>query len=53
LIYRRSVLRDWLFLELRSGISWPRETLLETREPNLSFGAAVEMMFGERGKSNR
>ena len=53
LIYRRSVLRDWLFLELRSGISWPRETLLEARERNLNVGAAVEMTFGERTKPNR
>jgi hypothetical protein len=48
LIYRRSMFRDWLFLELRSSITWPRETLLETRERNLGLGAAVEMQFGER-----
>jgi hypothetical protein len=51
LIYRRSVLRDWLFLELRTGVSWPRETLLESRERNLSAGVAVEMMFGERANA--
>lgn len=53
LIYRRSVLREWLFLELRSGVSWPRETLLEARERNLSVGVAVEMIFGERTRPGR
>lgn len=48
LIYRRSVLREWFFLELRSSIAWPRETLLESRERSLGVGVAVEMLFGER-----
>lgn len=48
LVFRRRIFRDWLFLELQSSISWPRETLLETRERNLGVGAAVEMTFGER-----
>jgi hypothetical protein len=47
-IYRRQIFREWLFLELRSGITWPRETLLELREPNWAAGIAVEMLFGER-----
>jgi hypothetical protein len=47
-IYRRSVYRDWLFLELRSSVTWPRETLLERREPNLGAGLGLEMLFGER-----
>jgi hypothetical protein len=37
-----------LFLELRSNVTWPRENLLERREPVWGAGAAVEMMFGER-----
>jgi hypothetical protein len=49
-IYRRRLHRDWLFLELRSSITWPRETLLENREANLGVGAAVELQFGERKK---
>jgi hypothetical protein len=49
LIYRRTIFdRDWLFLELRSNVTWPRENLLERREPVWGAGAAVEMMFGER-----
>ena len=48
-IYRRSIFnREWLFLELRSSITWPRENLLERRVSNLGAGVALEMMFGER-----
>lgn len=48
-IYRRTIFdRDWLFLELRSSLTWPRESLLESRESVWGAGAAVEMMFGER-----
>ena len=48
-IYRRSIFnREWLFLELRSSITWPREVLLERREANLGAGVALEIMFGER-----
>ena len=47
-IFRRRIYREWLFLELRSSITWPRETLFERREANLGAGAAFELMFGER-----
>ena len=47
-IYRRHVFRDWLFLELRSSVGWPRETLAERRETNWGAGVALEMQFGER-----
>jgi hypothetical protein len=47
-IYRRRLHREWLFLELRSSITWPRETLLERREANWGAGVALEMLFGER-----
>jgi len=48
-IYRRTIFdRDWLFLELRSSLTWPRESLLENREAVWGAGVAIEMMFGER-----
>jgi len=50
-IYRRTIFeRDWLFLELRSSVTWPRDSLLERRESNIGAGMAFEMMFGERKK---
>lgn len=47
-IYRRRIHLGWLFLELRSSITWPRETLLARREPNWGAGVALELLFGER-----
>ena len=47
-IYRRRLNRDWLFLELRSSVTWPRETLLEDRRANWGGGAGLEVLFGER-----
>ena len=50
-IFRRRIYREWLFLELRSSITWPREALVERRELNLGAGVAIEMMFGERQRN--
>ena len=46
-IYRRRIHLDWLFLELRSSVTWPRATLAERREANWGAGVALEMLFGE------
>lgn len=45
--YRRRVFREWLFLELSTGVSWPREFLVERRESNYAIGADIEMHFGD------
>jgi hypothetical protein len=37
---------DWLFLELRGGVAWPREELAERRKATLELGIALEMQFG-------
>ncbi|MCC6202478.1 MAG: hypothetical protein IT494_05690 [Gammaproteobacteria bacterium] len=47
IIYRRQFLRDWLILELRGGIGWPRELITDQREFNWGLGAALEMRFGD------
>ena len=44
--YRRQVFRKWLFLDLSSSLTWPRETLLEKREINPGVGVGLEMYFG-------
>jgi hypothetical protein len=44
--YRTRVLRDWLFLDLATGVTWPRYLETERREPNVGFGAQLEMYFG-------
>lgn len=44
--YRRQFLRKWLFVEGRTALTWPRETLDEEREINPGVGIGFEMYFG-------
>jgi hypothetical protein len=44
--YRRRLNRRWLFLELATSLTWPRETLEERRKINPGVGIGVEMYFG-------
>jgi hypothetical protein len=47
-IYRQSVWRTWLMLELRTGVDWPRYTLDESRRSNFNAGLAFEMRYGNK-----
>jgi hypothetical protein len=47
-IYRQRISREWLFVELRSSVTWPKDEPQESREPNWGVGIAVEMLFGDR-----
>lgn len=53
LIMRRQMTPDWLFLELRGGVEWPRRKLTEDREAGAEVGFAFEMQFGPRKESRR
>jgi hypothetical protein len=44
--YRQRILRKWLFLELVSSVTWPRDLLIEERDPNFGAGIGLEMYFG-------
>lgn len=44
--YRRSVWRPWLFLELRTSLTWPKEYPTEHRDANPGAGVGFEMYFG-------
>ncbi len=44
---------DWLFLELRGGVAWPREKLEEERKASPELGIAFEMQFGDRRERGR
>ena len=44
--YRRRILRDWLFIEFVTGLSWPKETMLEKRELTLGAGVGLQLYFG-------
>lgn len=45
--FRRSVLREWFFVELLTSVSWPQEFEIETRETNIGVGVEFEMQFGD------
>jgi hypothetical protein len=44
--YRKSVIRDWLVLEVRTSISWPREELDFPRTASWGVGVGLEVFFG-------
>ena len=44
--YRRSILRDWLVLEIRTGVDYPKDYVWQRRAPSLGIGAGLEMYFG-------
>ncbi len=46
LAYRRSVSRDWLVLETRLSMTWPREFPEQRREATWGVGIGLEMFFG-------
>jgi hypothetical protein len=47
-VMRRQMTPEWLFLELRLGVSWPREKIWEDRERSIEGGFAFEMQFSDR-----
>jgi hypothetical protein len=48
LIMRRKLNSEWLFLELRGGVGWPRRRLDEDRDASAELGIALEMQFGDK-----
>jgi hypothetical protein len=48
LTYRRRFMREWLFFELGTSLSFPRDMPEESREPNWGVSFGIEMAFGSR-----
>lgn len=48
LIMRRQLTPEWLILEARAGVAWPRRYLYEKREASPEVGIAFEMQFGQK-----
>lgn len=46
LAYRRAVSRDWLVLETRVSLTWPKEYPEQVREATFGVGIGFEMFFG-------
>jgi len=44
--FRQRVFREWLFLELLTSLTWPKEFQTEERDANFGIGAGFEMYFG-------
>lgn len=44
---RQRAFRDWFFVEFSTGVTWPREFLIERRESNIGAGIEFEMQFGD------
>jgi hypothetical protein len=44
--YRQSIARDWLVLEVRPSVTWPKERPEQEREASWGIGVGFEMFFG-------
>lgn len=44
--YRQRISRDWLVMEIRTSLTWPRDELTQSREPSWGVGLGFEMFFG-------
>jgi len=44
--YRRSVVREWLVLETRLSLTFPKDEPWQTREASWGVGVGLEMFFG-------
>ncbi len=44
--YRQSIARDWLVMETRLSLTWPREEREQPRKPSWGIGIGFEMFFG-------
>lgn len=44
--FRQRLFRDWLVLELRPSVTWPKDQPNEPRKPSWGIGIGFEMMFG-------
>jgi hypothetical protein len=44
--YRQSVLRDWLVVEVRPSVTWPKDQPEQPRKPSWGAGIGFEVFFG-------
>jgi hypothetical protein len=44
--YRQAVMRDWLVMEVRSSLTWPKDLPEQARKPSWGLGVGFEMFFG-------
>ncbi|MBS0419439.1 MAG: hypothetical protein JSR66_17140 [Proteobacteria bacterium] len=44
--YRKGILRQWLIMETRASIDWPKDYTYQQRTASLGVGVGFEMLFG-------
>jgi hypothetical protein len=44
--YREAVMRDWLVMEVRTSLTWPKDHPEQSRKPSWGLGVGFEMFFG-------
>ena len=44
--YRQAVTRNWLVMEVRTSLRWPKEELDQSRKASWGVGIGFEMFFG-------
>ncbi|MEJ0036690.1 MAG: hypothetical protein WDO68_11475 [Gammaproteobacteria bacterium] len=44
--YRQAIVRDWLVMEVRTSLTWPREKIEQERSASWGVGIGFEMFFG-------
>jgi len=44
--FRRAILRQWLIMEIRGSIDWPKDYTYQHRPASLGLGIGFEMLFG-------
>ncbi len=51
LSYRTHVFREWLFVEARAGVHWPRDELTDERRATPEAGLGIEIASGDLGRA--
>lgn len=44
--WRQSIVRDWLIVEVRPSVTWPKDQPEQPRKPSWGLGIGFEMFFG-------
>ncbi len=44
--YRQAIVRDWLVMEIRTSVTWPKDLPEQSRKPSWGVGMGFEMLFG-------
>lgn len=47
-IYRQRIWREWLLMEVRTGLDWPRYRLDEERHSNINVALTFELRYGRQ-----